>query len=569
MANKLATYWDRLGITSKLWTVLGLLFAMFSLAGGAAVIGLAVMRGAEDNIQAHLEVRAKVLEMEGKLEKSRRLYRDFLLLGPEMDLDAARERFCQPALAEAARLVAVCEDLRRLIAALPSGGAIARRNVDLTLFTSTARRYSETLVRETEVYASLYEAKGGLLARLGETTAELAACLEGSGEAGRLLRELDVLEKRYEITRQRPFMQSALNKLGELRRLVAADRVAPASVRPDALGLIDAYARTADRIMEAVKAMQANANDFWLQSRAVDPIAEELKQLSAAEVAKARTRIDWASRLTGAILAGAALLGFGCLVVAGRLLHASITGKIVTMTRHAEAVRAGHFDIALPEGAGDELGVLAGAFNAMTSRLKELVDTLEEKVRQRTRELADKNRELDAKNQELATLSLTDRLTGLCNRRKLDRELEAELRRARRYGTVFSVILADLDHFKDVNDTHGHAAGDAVLVRVGDILTAFTRETDLVGRWGGEEFLVICPETDLRQVRVLAENLRREFALCLVPGMIEVTASFGLAAYDGDAGAAQLLERADAALYRAKQSGRDRTEAHPGILARK
>jgi diguanylate cyclase (GGDEF)-like protein len=555
--------WERLGITAKLWLVFGVLFTMFSLSGTAACVGLLVMHSAENNIQDNMEIRAKILEMEGKLEKSRRLYRDYLLFGPELDFEAARERFCQPALAEAARLIAVCEDLRRLIAAASPGSAIARRNVDLTLFTSTAHRYSQVLLNETGLYAKLYNPGDGQLPRLAGLMDQLGDALQGSSDAAILLREMDILEKRYEITRQRPFMQRALNKAAELKRLVAANKSAASARQADVLGLLDAYAGLADNILETVKDMQSNVHDFWLQSRAVDPIAEELKQLSASEVARARTRSVWAGRLAAGILVATALLGLACLAVAARLLHASITSKIETLTRHAEAVRAGHLDVFLQNGSSDELGVLAGAFNAMTARLKEMVDTLEDKVRLRTRELAGKNRELDAKNQELATLSLTDRLTGLCNRRKLDHVLEAEIRRAKRYGSVFSVLMIDLDHFKDINDAFGHAAGDLVLVRTADVLAGGTRETDIIGRWGGEEFLVVCPETDLRQAMVLAEHLRLELGLVWGTDGVAVTASFGLAVYSGDTQPSSLLARADAALYRAKQEGRNRVAVAP------
>ncbi len=565
MTGKVAKAWSRLGITAKLWLVFGVLFTLFSLSGAAACVGLLVMRGAENNIQNNLEIRAKILEMEGKLEKSRRLYRDYLLLGPELDFEAARERFCQPALAEAARLIAVCEDLRRLIAAAPPGSAVARRNVDLTLFTSTARRYSQVLLNETSLYDSLYNPGDGQLPRLAGLMDQLGDALQGSSEATLLLREMDILEKRYEITRQRPFMQSALNKAAALKRLVAEDKSAASARQADVLGLLDAYVGLVDQVLETVKDMQGNVHDFWLQSRAVDPIAAELKQLSASEVARARARSVWAGRLAAGILIATALFGLACLVVAARLLHASITSKIETMTRHAEAVRAGHLDAFLQNGSSDELGVLAGAFNAMTARLKELVDTLEDKVRVRTRELAEKNQELDAKNQELAKLSLTDRLTGLCNRRKLDHALEAEFRRAKRYGSVFSVIMLDLDQFKEINDAYGHAMGDLVLVRTADILVSHTRETDLVGRWGGEEFLVICPETDLRRATLLAELLRHELERVWGNGTLTVTASFGLAVFGGDTQPSSLLARADAALYRAKQTGRNRVAVAPEV----
>lgn len=558
MATNPAASWAKLGITRKLWLVFGVLFTILSLAGGAAFVGLTVVRGAEVNILANMEIRAKILEMEGLLEKSRRLYRDFVLYLPEMDFTAAREQYCQPSQALAARVIAVCEELKRLVGDLPAAGAVAKRNVDITLFTSTAKRYSQTLVNQTELLATLYEPNSGLLQQLSDTVTKLGGTLADAPGAALLLRELDILEKRYEITRQRPYMQAALNKVDTLRRMLDGDAAVSEGTRARALEALGDYEATAARILDAVAAFRANINDFNLQAQAVDPISNELKALSAAEVAAARKRIQWASQLALGIMAVAFSLGLVCLLVAGRVLHASITGKIVSMTSHAAAIRAGHLGEMLANGSGDELGVLAATFNAMTKRIRDLVETLEEKVRQRTQELADKNRELDAKNQALATLSLTDRLTGLCNRRKLDQTLAAELRRARRYGSVFSVVMVDLDHFKDINDTFGHGVGDTVLVRAADILVCATRETDLVGRWGGEEFLIVCPETDGNEARRMAEHLRREFEETVIPDIGRVTASFGLAAFAVDKRPGDIVERADAAMYRAKQAGRNR-----------
>ncbi len=563
--DKLTAWWTGLGITNKLWLVFGMLFTIFGLAVMAGFVGLRVVGQAENNILVNMEIRTKILEMEGQLERSRRLYQDFILRVPEQDFAAVRETYYVQSLAVAARVIALAEELKRLIATLPAGSTIARRNMDITLFTSTAKRYSHTLVNQGELLAALYHPDDGLQPRLIDTIVRLGKCLAGSQAAALLLRELDILEKRYEITRQRPYMQAALNKITVLRRLLPGETGITAAQRAEALQLLRTYEADAGRMLEIVRDMHANANDFKLQARAVDPISRELKRLSAEEVEQARRRITWASRLAGSIMAMAALLGLVCLVAAARVLHASITSKVVTMTRHAAAIRAGHLDEMLPNGTGDELGVLAGAFNAMTLRVKYLVETLEEKVRQRTQELADKNRELDATNQMLATLSMTDRLTGLCNRRKLDQSLEAEWRRAKRYGSVFSVVMVDLDNFKAVNDTYGHTVGDAVLVRAADLLVAGTRETDVVGRWGGEEFLIVCPETDAPAVMALAEGLRREFEASDFSGSGRMTASFGLAVYAGDAESGGLLERADAALYRAKEGGRNQVFLDPAV----
>lgn len=170
------------------------------------------------------------------------------------------------------------------------------------------------------------------------------------------------------------------------------------------------------------------------------------------------------------------------------------------------------------------------------------------------------NRKLSALNRELERLAVTDRLTGLFNRVKLDEAFEANVQRSKRFKQPFSVILLDIDHFKAVNDNHGHQAGDKVLVEVARLLRDNVRETDIAGRWGGEEFLVICEQTDAAGVVQAAENLRLKFQNHRFPVVPHKTASLGVTTYrDGDS-VNDLVARADEALYQAKNNGRNRVE---------
>jgi diguanylate cyclase (GGDEF)-like protein len=178
---------------------------------------------------------------------------------------------------------------------------------------------------------------------------------------------------------------------------------------------------------------------------------------------------------------------------------------------------------------------------------------LETLVAARTQELEDKNRQLEI-------LSITDKLTGLFNRHKLDEALEAELALCSRYAVKFAVIMVDIDHFKQVNDAHGHGAGDMVLSTVAQILRLATRESDVVARLGGEEFLVICRHSGREAGMASACKLRTAIEQHGFSGVGRVTASFGVAVYrEGDT-VTTLLGRADAALYCAKDNGRNRVE---------
>jgi diguanylate cyclase (GGDEF)-like protein len=174
--------------------------------------------------------------------------------------------------------------------------------------------------------------------------------------------------------------------------------------------------------------------------------------------------------------------------------------------------------------------------------------------------VAARTRELVAKNHELEVLSVTDKLTGLYNRRKIDQLLDEELIRGRRYDVEFAVIIVDLDHFKRINDSFGHGAGDDVLVRLAQILRHTTRDADAIGRLGGEEFLVVCRHSPLDGALASADKIREAIEAHDFTGVGHVTASFGVASSRPDDSAASLLARADAALYRAKDSGRNRVE---------
>lgn len=168
--------------------------------------------------------------------------------------------------------------------------------------------------------------------------------------------------------------------------------------------------------------------------------------------------------------------------------------------------------------------------------------------------------DLEAANFEITRLSLTDRLTGLPNRARLDQALLDNMELAIRYGDDFAVLLFDIDHFKQVNDTHGHLVGDTVLIEVGQILGHQTRATDIAGRWGGEEFLIVAPHTSLDTAAKLAEKLRSSIAGTDFTAVGHKTISVGVAAYSPGDDSTKLLSRADGALYRAKRSGRNRVE---------
>jgi len=156
----------------------------------------------------------------------------------------------------------------------------------------------------------------------------------------------------------------------------------------------------------------------------------------------------------------------------------------------------------------------------------------------------------------------TDGLTGLHNRRKTERLLEREFDRAQRYGRPLSLVMFDVDNFKRINDSLGHPVGDLVLAGIARRIKRKMRTTDHLGRWGGEEFLLICPETDTEGAMQIADRMRRAIRRKVFSSAGLVTASFGIGSHSGEGNVDVLVQRADQCLYAAKQRGRDCVISH-------
>jgi len=264
-----------------------------------------------------------------------------------------------------------------------------------------------------------------------------------------------------------------------------------------------------------------------------------LRWAAVAEIplSQALGRVGRLRSATGLLIA-ALLAVVGLLAYVLGLIIARPLGRLTTA---AAKIAAGDLLVELPVGGIGELGYLTRVFNTLVARLRE--------------------RESQA---ELERLSVTDALTGLYNRRHLMGTLATEVQRSRRLRRPFSVLLADVDHFKQYNDTNGHPAGDAALARIADILRKTTRGVDCVARYGGEEFFVMLLETTVGTAAIVAERIRARVAIEEFAGG-RITISIGVAECPSHGDTPEsLIESADAALYEAKDRGRDRVVAAGG-----
>ena len=209
----------------------------------------------------------------------------------------------------------------------------------------------------------------------------------------------------------------------------------------------------------------------------------------------------------------------------------------------------------------DDEGSGAQSLSALVNRISEL----EARVAQLQRE----NIDLIMKNRVLAEVSARDALTGLYNRWYVMEKIESEMNRSLRHGSPVALLMLDIDHFKRINASFGHAAGDQVLKSFGQVLRESCRVYDVPGRYGGEEFCIILPETRVGSTTAVAERIRQRLAassLDIGSDRVAITASIGIAGMEADGGivsSAALIERADRALYSAKNNGRNRVEVWP------
>lgn len=287
---------------------------------------------------------------------------------------------------------------------------------------------------------------------------------------------------------------------------------------------------------------------------------------AAFDLTPVEARIAWTRKTLAVLsLAFAAVVALALYVGLSRLL----VQPVRTLAAAASAIQRGQLDARARLSRNDELGQLAAGFDQMASEIQSQTESLERKVAERSAEVQRKNEQLEAVNQqlqiaaeELARLARIDALTGVHNRRHFAQTLQAEAAGP----AQTTLLMIDVDHFKRLNDAYGHPAGDVVLREVARLLSAGLRATDVLSRYGGEEFAAILPNTTRATGMEVAERLRgvlaqHEFGTAAGVAMGQVTVSIGVACLPEDAQTGDdLVVRADEALYAAKRAGRNRVE---------
>jgi diguanylate cyclase (GGDEF)-like protein len=235
------------------------------------------------------------------------------------------------------------------------------------------------------------------------------------------------------------------------------------------------------------------------------------------------------------ILIFGTLLGILFASIAAILLIRSIVRPLNKAVTHFKHISEGNMDENISVSSQDEIGQVLSELAAMQGKLKIMIN-------------------------ELDQLARTDELTGAWNRRRFEETVETEMDRLRRYGQRLSLMILDVDHFKKINDLYGHSIGDQVLIDLSNTIRSSLRASDSLTRWGGEEFVILCPNTTAEIVSNLAERLRKEISSIKFQEVGNITLSFGVAECGSEETWEQWLHRADEALYLAKSGGRDQVK---------
>jgi diguanylate cyclase (GGDEF)-like protein len=283
------------------------------------------------------------------------------------------------------------------------------------------------------------------------------------------------------------------------------------------------------------------------------------------------------------VLFSTALIAFSTAILIWSLLNKVVFLPLEGIVRVSKALGRGDYGARaeVPKNK-DELALLGSTLNEMAEHIQTHAERLEAQVMERTKEIQEANGELAKVNRDLASaveklarLARTDGLTALNNHRTFQERLSAEVQRSERNNSPLTLLMIDVDHFKNYNDTHGHPAGDKVLVKVSKLMQETLRTTDMVARYGGEEFVIILVDTPLSFGAKVADKVRTAIRQTVFPGADRsqpsgrVTVSIGMAGWPMHGKKAEaLIAAADKALYEAKRAGRDQVKLYGGGVIR-
>jgi len=542
-------------------------------AGFAAVIVLAIVVGAvslfaqtrsTDALSKLVAVDTRIADLSlasnVAMLKARRAEKDFLIFQKEFGFEEAKSRYTTVLKASVAEVGKDMADIRELSS---DAGAIAlTRSID-----EAAVQYEAGFLRVVALYGSRGLGRTGFVGHLRETGDEIEALAASTNNDRVLIASLTLRQ------REKDFLERGLDKNFDafakaIARLKADLAVGDLRPRPKAtlLRLTDDYNDWVHLYVQTSLRIAAEEGFYLAAAHTVEPLLEELHALVVRDKDATRSGAEAKARVAvwtiSTAMLMASLLGIGIAMIISRHIAESVGECLVFASR----VAGGDLSIRLPPKGETEFGVLATALNGMTEELQER----EAALKLSNALLQEEGRGHQVAAQRVEYLAYYDSLTTLPNRGMFSKLLNQAIALARRDGMQLAVLFLDLDHFKKVNDTLGHQAGDMLLQEIAKRLRGCLRESDTVARLGGDEFVVLL--TALQDPAYTELVARKLLAAVSKPFVVLgqeflVTTSIGVSVFpQGGADERTLMKNADIAMYKAKAEGNDNFQVYSEAL---
>ncbi len=380
--------WNRLGITGKFSLAFALMLAFMMLIAATGYISLLFINKAEQQIRKSTAIKQLVLEMDHGLEKSRRLHGNFFLQYQYIGLQAAHEEYAQPSIREIAKVITLSSKLKKLLFPANSSNLAGIHPADINLYLSSAERFAKTSIDAVTLISKRAAPGRGLEAQLRIASLSLEKELQPFPHLWSKYLQARSSYKDYLLSRQRFLMQSTLNDFNEIRSTLELKYPVANEKKAAIITQIDTFEELATTLLDVDLAISGKLRDFNLQEQTVSPLSKKLIQVTQQQAELAEQQIDHIHKITGLIMLIIALFAVYVVLSVAILMHNSVTKNVLRLTTVAREFSNDNLDAQALITSEDELGQLADIFNKMATRLKDLIENLENKVAQRTAELS-------------------------------------------------------------------------------------------------------------------------------------------------------------------------------------
>ena len=545
IVNWMSRRWKSLRIPIKFGCAFGLLLIIIATQTIIAYTALTNVWEANLSSQSGVEVQRLVMGMSRNWEMARRFQTNFFSRQSGMDVEQAYRLYAMPASVKIGEIVRDGATLKQLLTTNSNFEYLQGFDTEVGGILSAVSQYATTLEALVNLQFQLTSLETGLLFQLEEVSAKLFTIIQAHDECSGLLPayyEMRLFERDYLATGNPERTTKVFEIARQLRQNI---EICPmqGDQQLSALSSLTEYETLAVEIFDVGGQIQEKKEQLEKLESSIDLNLVSLLVAANSEVENANLRIEQIRRSAVIMLLADIAVGLLLTAAIASLLHGSVTRNIVNLTRVTSQFQSGDLSVRAQTDGADELGELASTFNTMA-------ETIVRKLTQ-----------IEGLHAQLREQAIHDALTGLFNRRYLDEILPREMARTSRENSQITVAMMDIDHFKEINDLHGHSVGDRMLAAFGKLLLSESRGSDIACRYGGDEFVVVLLRTKLEEGIIYMERTKARFGeIKTQSNGIEVrsTISIGLVQWIEGETPAELLVRADKALYHAKSTGRNR-----------